>query len=156
MVFLLLLLSGWCVLIGVAGAAFDFYASILLHIVVCTDRQSIFYAFPSLCTLLRQRQLFNNFCFMPEHIKNALRCYRSIRFLSFPSVFWFLSSSAFQLLFSIQPIVSTNDIFISVLQDIKNSQLHYDMLQFSYIYFNNFYCSFRYVYYFLFFTIVYY
>lgn len=36
-----------CVLIGVAGAAFDFYASILLHIVVCTDRQSIFYAFLS-------------------------------------------------------------------------------------------------------------
>lgn len=42
--------DGWyvCVLIGVAGAAFDFYASILLHIVVCTDRQSIFYAFLSL------------------------------------------------------------------------------------------------------------
>lgn len=39
---------GMCVLIGVAGAAFDFYASILLHIVVCTDRQSIFYAFLSL------------------------------------------------------------------------------------------------------------
>lgn len=54
--------------------------------------------------------------------KNALRCYRSIRFLSFPSVFWFLSSSAVQLLCSIQPIVSTNDIFISVLQDIENSQ----------------------------------
>lgn len=39
---------GMCVLIGVAGAAFDFYASIRLHIVVCTDRQSIFYAFLSL------------------------------------------------------------------------------------------------------------
>lgn len=77
--------SGWCVLIGVA-AAFDFYASILLHIVVCTDRQSIFYALPSLCTLLRQRQLLNNFCFMPQHINMhcvAIAPFVFFRFLPF-------------------------------------------------------------------------
>lgn len=67
-----------CCVVRVAGAAFDFYASILLHIVVCTKRLCIFLG------LLLFSLTYSTATTVYYLIIYEIHCdsYRSIRFLS--------------------------------------------------------------------------
>lgn len=80
-----LLLSGWLVCVCwlewlAPPLIFTLrYVSTLL----CAPTARAFFTLFSLCTLLRQRQLFNKFCFVPQHIK---KCTASLSLHSFSFV----------------------------------------------------------------------